>query len=423
MPRLLIGVTGGIAAYKSCEIIRRLRDRGYEVRVVMTRAATAFVTPLTLQALSGHPVRVDLLDATAESGMDHIALARWAQMVLIAPATADFLARLTHGLADDLLTTLCLATQAPLILAPAMNQQMWQNAATQANVACLRTRGVRILGPASGLQACGESGPGRMLEPADIVQAIVHAIGMPVNGPLSGRRVLLTAGPTHEPLDPVRYLGNRSSGRMGMALAQAAQRAGAQVCVIHGPVAADILPPSGTASFPPLPPIRRIAVETASEMFVAVHHELDNPDAPTDLFIGAAAVADYRPRAIAAQKHKKTTGPLLVELIPTEDILASVAQRQPRPFVVGFAAETRELRTHATDKLQRKGLDMIAANDVSQGQGFGDQDNALTLFWPGGEHSLPRQGKETLASALLEQIVHRMAARATGQMPALPQDF
>lgn len=418
MPRLLIGVTGGIAAYKSCEIIRRLRDRGYEVRVVMTRAATAFVTPLTLQALSGYPVRVDLLDATAESGMDHIALARWAQTVLIAPATADFLARLTHGLADDLLTTLCLATQAPLILAPAMNQQMWQNAATQTNVACLRTRGVRILGPASGLQACGESGPGRMLEPADIV----HAIGMPVNGPLSGRRVLLTAGPTHEPLDPVRYLGNRSSGRMGMALAQAAQRAGAQVCVVHGPVAADILPAMGTTPFPPLAPIRRIAVETASEMFTAVHHELDHAAAPIDLFIGAAAVADYRPRAIAAQKHKKTTGPLLVELIPTEDILASVAQRQPRPFVVGFAAETQELRKHAEDKLRRKGLDMIAANDVSQGQGFGHQDNALTLFWPGGEYSLPRQGKETLATALLEQIVQRMAARATGQMPALPQD-
>jgi phosphopantothenoylcysteine decarboxylase/phosphopantothenate--cysteine ligase len=386
---ILLGVSGGIAAYKACELVRRLRDAGCMVRVVMTRGATAFVTPLTFQALSGQPVRIDLLDAEAESGMDHIALARWADRVVVAPATADLMARLAAGLADDLLTTLCLATEAPILLAPAMNRVMWEHPATRGNHARLLERGVRMVGPDSGGQACGEHGAGRMAEPAAIVEALLDNAPLP----LRGRRVLLTAGPTREPIDPVRFLANRSSGRMGVALAEAARDAGAEVCVVHGPMAFPA--PAGT---------RTIAVETAAEMAQAVLREIPG----TDLFIAAAAVADYRPRTTAAQKLKKTAEAMTLELVRNPDILAQVAALQPRPFVVGFAAETENLHAHALEKMQRKNLDMIAANDVSGGRAFGTEDNALTVLWPGGEHRFPEQPKPALARALIGLIAERL---------------
>jgi phosphopantothenoylcysteine decarboxylase/phosphopantothenate--cysteine ligase len=395
-PNILLGVSGGIAAYKACELVRRLRDAGCVVRVVMTRAATAFVTPLTFQALSGQPVRMDLLDAEAESGMDHIALARWADRVVIAPATADLMARLAAGLADDLLTTVCLASEAPLLLAPAMNRVMWEHPATRANQARLLERGVRIVGPDSGSQACGEHGAGRMAEPSAILEALLGSAPLL---PLQGRRVLITAGPTQEPIDPVRFLTNRSSGRMGVALAEAAREAGAEVCMVHGPMALPV--PAG---------IRTIAIETAAEMAEAVLREIHG----TDLFIAAAAVADYRPRTTVAQKLKKTAETMTLELVRNPDIVAQVAALQHRPFVVGFAAETEHLRTHALEKMQRKNLDMIAANDVSGGRAFGTKDNALTVLWAGGECRFAEQPKAALAHALLALVAERMErARAS----------
>lgn len=398
-PNILLGVSGGIAAYKACELVRRLRDAGCEVRVVMTRAATAFITPLTFQALSGQPVRTDLLDAEAESGMDHIALARWADRVVIAPTTADLMARLATGMADDLLTTLCLATEAPLLLAPAMNRLMWAHPATRTNTDILLARGVRMVGPESGSQACGEQGPGRMAEPA----SIVHALLGPESAPLSGRRVLITAGPTHEPIDPVRFVGNRSSGRMGVALAAAARDAGGEVCLVHGPLALPV--PGG---------IEVVPVETAEAMRMAVLQRIDGQD----LFIAAAAVADYRPREVASHKVKKDAPMLTLELIRNPDILAEVAARRPRPFVVGFAAETTDLRTHALAKLARKDLDMIAANDVSAGRGIGQPVNALSVFWPGGERLFPEQPKAELARALVHLITERM--EHVGAEPSTP---
>jgi phosphopantothenoylcysteine decarboxylase / phosphopantothenate---cysteine ligase len=386
---ILLGVSGGIAAYKACELVRRLRDAGCEVRVVMTRASTAFVTPLTFQALSGQPVRSDLLDAQAESGMDHIALARWADRVVIAPATADLMARLAAGMADDLLTTLCLATEAPILLAPAMNRVMWEHPATRANADLLRTRGLKMVGPESGSQACGELGTGRMAEPGTILDALLG----PPAGPLSGRRVLITAGPTHEPVDPVRFIGNRSSGRMGVALAAAARDAGADVWLVHGPMA--VAAPAGVQALP---------VETAEAMRSTVLDHLEG----VDLFIAAAAVADYRPREAAGQKLKKDEPTLSLELVRNPDILAEVAARHPRPFVVGFAAETTDLRANALAKLERKGLDMIAANDVAAGRGIGREDNALTVFWPGGEQRFPEQPKQELAHALIRLIAGHM---------------
>jgi phosphopantothenoylcysteine decarboxylase / phosphopantothenate---cysteine ligase len=390
---ILLGVSGGIAAYKACELVRRLRDARCEVRVVMTRAATAFVTPLTFQALSGQPVRSDLLDAEAESGMDHIALARWADRVVVAPATADLMARLAAGMADDLLTTLCLATEAPILLAPAMNRVMWEHPATRANVDLLRARGLQMIGPESGSQACGELGAGRMAEPATILDALLGT----GTGPLSGRRVLITAGPTHEPIDPVRFIGNRSSGRMGVALAAAARDAGADVWLVHGPMA--VAAPAG---------VRTLPVETAEAMRASVLDHLDG----VDLFIAAAAVADYRPREAAGQKLKKDAPTLSLELVRNPDILAEVAARQPRPFVVGFAAETTDLRANALGKLERKNLDMIAANDVSAGRAIGREDNALTVFWPGGEQRFPEQPKHQLAHALIRLIAGRMQRAA-----------
>ena len=389
--RILIGVTGGIAAYKSAELVRRLRERGAEVQVVMTEAATAFITPLTLQALSGRAVRTGLMDPQAEAAMSHIELARWADCIVIAPASADFIARLAHGLADDLLSTVCLASEAPLVVAPAMNRVMWQHPATQANCATLAARGVRLLGPAAGEQACGEVGSGRMLEPMALVEALNVT---PPAVDLRGLTVLVTAGPTREPLDPVRFLSNRSSGKMGYAVAEAARDAGADVVLVSGPV--HLAAPAGVTC---------LRVETAEAMRAAVLQHI----AAADLFIATAAVADYRPALRAADKIKKNGEPLTLSLEPTPDILAEVAGRPDRPFTVGFAAETERVAEYAEAKRRRKNLDMIAANQVDdRGLGFDSDDNALTVFWEGGSLALPRQPKRALASALLAVIAERM---------------
>jgi phosphopantothenoylcysteine decarboxylase/phosphopantothenate--cysteine ligase len=391
--RILLGVTGGIAAYKSAELVRRLRDRGAEVQVVMTAGARQFITPLTFQALTGRPVRTDLWDEAAEAAMGHIELARWADRVLVAPASADFLARLAHGLAGDLLTTLCLATDAPLSVAPAMNRLMWANAATQANVALLLSRGVTVLGPAEGDQACGETGPGRMLEPAEIVDALApHGAS---NGALAGLKVLITAGPTRERIDPVRFITNRSSGKMGFAVAEAAREAGAEVVLVSGPV--NVATPRG---------VRRVDVETAEQMMNAVNEHV----AGTDIFIAAAAVSDYRPLQCAAEKIKKTSDSLMLALSRTTDILATVAARAPRPFVVGFAAETQNVERNALAKLEGKRLDMIAANQVGDNLAFDCEDNALTVYWPGGKQELGHAPKRQLAAALVSLIAERRAA-------------
>ncbi len=403
--RVLLGVTGGIAAYKSAEIVRRLRERGADVQVVMTAGARQFITPLTFQALSGRPVRSDLWDEAAEAAMGHIELARWADRVLVAPATADFIARLAHGLADDLLTTLCLATDSPISIAPAMNRLMWSNAATQANVALLKSRGIRVLGPGVGDQACGETGPGRMLEPGEIVEAILEtpAPAMPAaSGALAGRTVLITAGPTRERIDPVRFITNRSSGKMGYAVAEASRDAGADVVLVSGPV-----------NLPAPPGVRRISVETAEQMMAAVNAEVPG----TDIFIAAAAVSDYRPVQVAAEKIKKTSDSLLLALSRTPDILGTVAAGSPRPFVVGFAAETQNVERNALAKLEGKRLDMIAANQVGDGLAFDCDDNALTVYWPGGKRELERASKAKLAAQLVAVIAERCAARANGQKP------
>ena len=391
--RILLGVTGGIAAYKSAELVRRLRDRGAEVQVVMTAGAQQFVTPLTFQALSGRPVRTDLWDDAAEAAMGHIELARWADRVLVAPASADFLARLAHGLAGDLLTTLCLATDAPLSVAPAMNRLMWANAATQANIALLRSRGVTVLGPGEGDQACGETGPGRMLEPAEILDALAPQGA--ANRALAGLKVLITAGPTRERIDPVRFITNRSSGKMGFAVAEAAREAGAEVVLVSGPVS--VATPPG---------VRRVNVETAEQMMNVVDEQL----AGTDIFIAAAAVSDYRPVQCASEKIKKTSDSLTLALSRTTDILATVAARAPRPFVVGFAAETQNVERNALAKLEGKRLDMIAANQVGDHLAFDCEDNALTVYWPGGRQDLGHAPKRQLAAALVSLIAERRAA-------------
>jgi len=392
--RILVGVSGGIAAYKSCGLVRRLREAGAEVRVVMTANAAHFVGAATFQALSGQAVRSSLWDAHAEAAMGHIELARWAERVVIAPATADLIARLAHGLADDLLTTLCLATTAPLYLAPAMNRQMWAHAAVQANLAVLRERGVHVLGPAAGEQACGEIGAGRMLEPEDLRDALAASF---VNEVLRGVRVLVSAGPTYEDLDPVRYLGNRSSGRMGFAVAQAAVEAGAAVTLVAGPV--QLPTPAGV--------MRRIDVRNAGQMHAAVLAAAPE----TDIYIAAAAVGDYRPAHTAEHKLKKQVGEgLTLALVQNPDILASLAAQEPHPFLVGFAAETDAVADYAQDKLRRKGLDMIAANQVGAGMGIEVADNALQVFWPGGSQSLPRAAKQELARDLVSSIAQRYRA-------------
>jgi phosphopantothenoylcysteine decarboxylase/phosphopantothenate--cysteine ligase len=389
--RVLLGVTGGIAAYKAAELVRLLRRAGAEVQVVMTAAAGQFITPLTLQALSGRPVRQELFDSDREAAIGHIELARWAELVVVAPATADFLARLAVGRADDLLATLCLATQAPIAVAPAMNQQMWLDAATGENVARLVRLGVRIWGPAEGEQACGETGPGRMLEPEQLLSRIEELL---VGGALRGVRAVITAGPTREPIDPVRFVGNRSSGKMGYAVAAACAAAGAEVVLISGPVA--LSPPPG---------VERVAVETALEMKQAVESRLEG----CDLFIACAAVADYRPVAVAGQKIKKQRETLELELARNPDILAAVAGRPQPPFTVGFAAETERPEEQAEQKRRAKGVDMIAANLVGAPQGgFERTENALTVLWEGGRRELPMMAKEELARKLVELIAERL---------------
>lgn len=388
--QLVLGITGGIAAYKSAEIIRGLMDQGAVVQVVMTEAAKAFIAPLTLQALSGRPVRDSLLDPSAESGMGHIEIARWADQIIVAPASADFIARLAGGMASDLLTTVCLATAAPIALAPAMNQGMWNNAATQRNIDTLTADGVTLLGPASGAQACGDVGPGRMLEPADIVNHLM------VSGKvraLDGTNVTITAGPTWEALDPVRALSNHSSGKMGYAVAAAAAAAGASVTLVSGPTALN--PPSG---------IRYQPVQSAEDMLAAVEREIED----CDVFIGVAAVADYRPAQSASSKIKKHTESVTLELVRNPDILARVAQSPKRPFTVGFAAETDQAIPNARDKLQRKGLDLIAVNQVNETNNpFGSEENHLVLISETDEIDLGRDSKTALAEHLIAEIAHR----------------
>lgn len=413
--RLLLGVTGGIAAYKSADLTRRLREAGAEVQVVMTPAATAFVAPLTFQAVSGRPVRTELLDANAEAGMGHIELARWADLILIAPATADFLARLAHGMADDLLSTLCLATDRPIAVAPAMNRLMWQNPATQDNCRLLARRGIMIWGPGVGEQACGETGAGRMLEPVELCALVIAQLGAredaaefrtesPAMAPsstaplapcdLQGLTVLLTAGPTREALDPVRFISNRSTGRMGFAVAEAAALAGARVVLVSGPV-----------SLKTPPGVERIDVESAVEMHEAVMQRTRE----ADIFIATAAVADYRPARPVEQKIKKTRDTLSLELVRNPDILAEVAAlRAHRPFTVGFAAETHDVVQYAEDKRRRKNLDLIAANQVGvAGSGFESEQNALHVLWEGGERVLPLADKTVLGQQLIVLIAER----------------
>jgi phosphopantothenoylcysteine decarboxylase/phosphopantothenate--cysteine ligase len=393
--RILLGVTGGIAAYKSPDLVRRLRERGAEVQVVMTAGAREFVTPTTFQAVSGRTVRSDLWDAAAEAAMGHIELARWADVVLIAPASADFLARLATGQANDLLATLCLATTAPIAVAPAMNHLMWANPATRANVAILSERGVQVLGPAAGEQACGESGEGRMLEPLELADRLAGLL--PVSGVLSGKRVLITAGPTRERIDPVRFISNRSSGKMGFAVAQAAREAGASVLLVSGPV-----------SLPTPAGVVRVEVESAADMLAAVLRELPG----SDIFISTAAVADYRPARAAGQKIKKTSETLDLAMERTIDVLATVAARADRPFVVGFAAETEAVEQNARTKLMKKNLDMIAANEVGHDKAFDCDDNQLIVLSRNARHELGRAGKLTLARGLMALIAEDFAARS-----------
>ena len=388
--RVLLGVTGGIAAYKSADLVRRLRDAGAEVRVVMSHGATAFITPLTFQAVSGNPVHTELLDEAAEAGMGHIELARWADQVLVAPATANFIARLAHGLADDLLSTICLATTAPVALAPAMNQQMWSNPATRANCELLEQRGIDLIGPAIGAQACGETGPGRMVEPSELVKALVARR----ESVLAGMHVLVTAGPTYEDIDPVRFIANRSSGRMGFAIAQAARDAGARVSLVAGPVALET--PQG---------VERKDVRSALEMRdVALRLAVS-----ADVFISVAAVADYRPARPAAQKLKKGLPRQKVELVANPDIVSEVAALEGGPLTVGFAAETEKLKEHALEKLSCKRLDMIAANRVGQaGSGFESDQNEILLLTPSGEQNLGKGSKRKLAQLLIEAVASRL---------------
>jgi phosphopantothenoylcysteine decarboxylase/phosphopantothenate--cysteine ligase len=392
--RILLGVTGGIAAYKSADAVRRLRDAGAEVHVIMTSSATEFITPLTLQAVSGHPVYRQLLDTDAEAGMGHIELARWADAVLVAPASANFLARLAQGRADDLLSAVCLATEAPVAVAPAMNRQMWSNAATQANVAAIGKNGVKIFGPAEGSQACGEVGPGRMLEPADLVARLSELFA---TAELDGLAVIVTAGPTWEAIDPVRGLTNRSSGKMGYAVAQAAAEAGARVVLVSGPT---------TLADPER--VQTIRVTSAQEMHDAVLARAGT----ADIFIGVAAVADYRPAHVAETKIKKNEEKLVLDLVRNPDILASVAALKPAPFTVGFAAETEDVERHARRKLEGKHLDLIAANRVGADLGFESEENSLLLIGRDDATPLPAQPKAQLARALIRHIATKFHARA-----------
>ena len=391
---IILGVTGGIAAYKGPELVRRLRDRGASVQVVMTESAAQFVTETSLQAVSGLAVRQSLWDKEAEAAMGHIELARWADLVLIAPATAEFMARLAAGAAPDLLTTLCLATQAPIFIAPAMNHVMWANPAVQANCQLLEDRGIRRLGPEEGDQACGETGVGRMMQPHDIAAAIQSDATASVKSPaaLEGKTVIVTAGPTREAIDPVRYITNRSSGKMGYEMARAARDAGAKVILISGPVGLD--EPAG---------VKRVCIETAEQMFAATHEHIQN----IDIFIAAAAVSDYRPKTQQRNKIKKSKSAMQLDLVKSPDTLKSVAKLVDGPFTVGFAAETEQLRENALGKLDAKNLDMIIANKVGPDRGFDTEDNAVDVFWRGGEKSYPMTAKAELAEQLIQLIANR----------------
>ncbi len=386
--RVIVGVTGGIAAYKSADLVRRLRASGAEVRVVMTAHAKEFITPLTLQAVSGHPVHDDLFDLKAEAAMGHIELARWADVIVVAPATADFMARLVAASANDLLTTLCLATSALIAIVPAMNQAMWKNTLTQQNLQVLQTKGIHVFGPAEGSQACGDTGPGRMLEPIDIVE---RASQLFATGLLAGKKVVITAGPTQEPIDPVRYLSNGSSGKMGYALAEAAIEAGASVVLISGPV--QLLPPPRACT---------IAVRTAQEMLAAVLKEV----ADADFFLGVAAVADYRCKMPATQKQAKQDS-LTLQLERNPDIIAEVAALATPPFLVGFAAETHDLIASAQSKMNKKKLNMIVANEVGEGKAIGCDENAVTVLYPEGQTHFPLMPKSRLARELIYFITQK----------------
>ncbi|MCD9471412.1 bifunctional phosphopantothenoylcysteine decarboxylase/phosphopantothenate--cysteine ligase CoaBC [Photobacterium phosphoreum] len=389
--KILLGISGGIAAYKCAELTRRLIERGAQVQVVMTQAAQEFITPLTMQAVSGNPVSSSLLDPSAEASMGHIELAKWADLVLLAPATADLIARISAGMGNDLLSTLCLATDAPIAVAPAMNQQMYRNIATQENLATLQRRGFTLWGPASGEQACGDIGPGRMLEPMQLVHHCEDFFQQP---DLSELNIVITAGPTREAIDPVRYLSNYSSGKMGFSIAAAAAKRGANVTLISGPV--NLATPAG---------VTRIDINSATEMHqAALEHAINN-----HIFIACAAVADFRPVHVANQKMKKQDGndELVIQLVKNPDIVASIAAlTAQRPFTVGFAAETQNVEHYARGKLAAKNLDLICANDVSiQGQGFNSDTNALHLYWPNGDKTLPLATKADLGQQLIAEIV------------------
>jgi len=388
--KILLGVTGGIAAYKAAELLRLLIKAGAEVRVVMTPSAQEFVQPLTYQALSGHRVYIDLFDAQAESAMDHIELARWCDLLLVAPASANFLGKLNAGYADNLLLTLCLASKQPIAVAPAMNQQMFANAATRDNINQLNARNVLVWGPADGEQACGDVGPGRMLEPEQLVNNVALHF-MP--GKLDGVELLLTAGPTREAIDPVRYISNRSSGKMGYALAEAALAEGASVTLVSGPVALPA-PPGATL----------VTVESAQEMYDAVMQQASQ----SDIFIACAAVTDYRVEQAAAHKIKKSAASMSLQLVLNADILAAVSALEQRPFCVGFAAETQQLEKYALGKLQQKNLDMIAANPVGDSNsGFETDFNQLEVFWPEGRQSIEQASKTEIAKQLIDLIIER----------------
>jgi len=402
---IVLGITGGIAAYKTPDLVRRLRERGAEVQIVMTASAQEFVTATALQAVSGRPIRTNLWDKEAEAAMSHIELARWADVVLIAPATAEVMARIVSGAAPDLLTTICLATEAPIAIAPAMNHVMWSNPATEANRDVLEGRGIHILGPGIGSQACGETGAGRMLEPDAIAAAVFSLRGEKGEGLLAGRKVVVTAGPTREAIDPVRYITNRSSGKMGYAIASAAAAQGANVVLVSGPV--NLNEPTG---------IEVVHVESADQMYAATHAVI----ADADLFIAAAAVADYRPAAVVEQKIKKHDEQMSLTFVRCPDILASVAALDNAPFTIGFAAETEKVIEYARGKLHNKKLDMIVANRVGHDCGFDRDDNSVTVLWDGGEQSYPTTTKLELARQLIELLAqHFYAGRDSGTHPKL----
>jgi len=398
--RILLGITGGIAAYKAAELVRELRKAKAEVRVVMTQAAQEFITPLTLQALSGNPVHYSMLDPEAEAGMGHIELARWADVILVAPASADFIARLSQGMGNDLLTTLCLATDASLALAPAMNQAMWRDEMTQANIerlVDLKGKHLHLFGPGEGEQACGDIGPGRMLEPTLIAQYCAQIFD---TGILAGKEIVITAGPTREAIDPVRFISNHSSGKMGYALAEAARDAGARVTLLSGPV-----------NLPAPEQVQVTRVESASDMLQASL----NAQSACDIFIAAAAVADYRPVQVADQKIKKSGDQIQLSMIKNPDIVATIAQLDNKPFTVGFAAETQDVAEYARKKLVNKNLDMIIANDVSGTNiGFNSDENAVITFWGESQQAFPQMSKSALAKQLIELIALQYSEQKNG---------